>query len=144
MLFDFANIFVFLVAGLVFILLNIAISGIAQTRLFSKEKSMAYECGEEPIGDTRIKFNTRFYVIALIFLIFDVEIVFLFPWGVVYRKIGMLAFMEMLIFIVILLVGLAYVWAKGDLEWIRSIQSVREHSERGQSIDEHSGVHQES
>ena len=71
MLFDFANIFVFLVAGLVFILLNIAISGIAQTRLFSKEKSMAYECGEEPIGDTRIKFNTRFYVIALIFLIFD-------------------------------------------------------------------------
>ena len=77
MLFDFANIFVFLVAGLVFILLNIAISGIAQTRLFSKEKSMAYECGEEPIGDTRIKFNTRFYVIALIFLIFDVEIVYL-------------------------------------------------------------------
>merc|ERR1711964_504791 len=99
-------------------LLNIAISGIAQTRLFSKEKSMAYECGEEPVGDTRIKFNTRFYLIALIFLIFDVEIVFLFPWAVVYRKIGMLAFVEMLIFIVILLVGLAYVWAKGDLEWI--------------------------
>ncbi|MAT77992.1 NADH-quinone oxidoreductase subunit A [Candidatus Poribacteria bacterium] len=144
MLFDFANIFVFLVAGLVFILLNIAISGIAQTRLFSKEKSMAYECGEEPIGDTRIKFNTRFYVIALIFLIFDVEIVFLFPWAVVYRKIGMLAFVEMLIFIVILLVGLAYVWAKGDLEWIRSIQSVREDAESGESIDQHPGVHQEA
>ena len=105
---------------------------------------MAYECGEEPIGDTRIKFNTRFYVIALIFLIFDVEIVFLFPWGVVYREIGMLAFVEMLIFIGILLVGLAYVWAKGDLEWIRSIQSVREDAESGESIDQHSGVHQES
>ena len=105
---------------------------------------MAYECGEEPVGDTRIKFNTRFYVIALIFLIFDVEIVFLFPWAVVYRKIGMLAFVEMLIFIVILLVGLAYVWAKGDLEWIRSIQSVREDAESGESIDQHPGVHQES
>ena len=144
MLFDFANIFVFLVAGLVFILLNIAISGIAQTRLFSKEKSMAYECGEEPLGDTRIKFHTRFSVIALIFFIFDVEIVFLFPWGVVYREIGMLAFVEMLIFIGILLVGLAYVWAKGELEWIRSIQSVREDAESGESIDQHSGVHQES
>ena len=124
MLFDFANIFVFLIAGIVFILLNILISSIAQTRLFTQEKSIAYECGEEPIGDTRIKFNTRFYVIALIFLIFDVETVFLFPWAVVYRQIGMLAFVEMLIFILILLVGLAYVWAKGDLEWIRRIQSV--------------------
>jgi NADH-quinone oxidoreductase subunit A len=61
-------------------------------------------------------------------LIFDVEIVFLFPWGVVFRDIGILAFVEMLIFIFILLVGLAYVWAKGDLEWIRLIQSVREES----------------
>ena len=101
MLFDFANIFIFLVAGIVFILLNILISSVAQTRLFTQEKSIAYECGEEPIGDTRIKFNTRFYVIALIFLIFDVET-----------------------FILILLVGLAYVWAKGDLEWVRKIQSV--------------------
>jgi len=124
MLFDFANIFVFLIAGIVFILLNILISSIAKPRLFTQEKSIAYECGEEPIGDTRIKFNTRFYVIALIFLIFDVETVFLFPWAVVYRQIGMLAFVEMLIFILILLVGLAYVWAKGDLEWIRKIQSV--------------------
>jgi len=124
MLFDFANIFVFLIAGIVFILLNIIISSIAKPRLFTQEKSIAYECGEEPIGDTRIKFNTRFYVIALIFLIFDVETVFLFPWAVVYRQIGMLAFVEMLIFILILLVGLAYVWAKGDLEWIRKIQSV--------------------
>ena len=57
-------------------------------------------------------------------MIFDVETVFLFPWAVVYREIGMLAFVEMLIFILILLVGLAYVWAKGDLEWVRKIQSV--------------------
>jgi NADH-quinone oxidoreductase subunit A len=90
---------------------------------------MPYECGEDPVGDTHIKFNARFYVIALIFLIFDVEIVFLFPWAVVFRQIGVLAFVEMFIFIGILLVGLAYVWAKGDLEWIRSIQTTSEESE---------------
>ena len=102
--------------------LNLAVSRLLQTKLFMEEKFIPYECGEDPIGDTRIKFNTRFYVIALIFLIFDVEVVFLFPWAVVFRGIGLLAFVEMLIFIAVLLVGLAYVWAKGDLEWIRSIQ----------------------
>ena len=117
----------------VLILLTVAVVAFFGTLLIGKLirpqnptelKLQAYECGEEPIGDTRIKFNTRFYVIALIFLIFDVETVFLFPWAVVYREIGMLAFVEMLIFILILLVGLAYVWAKGDLEWVRKIQSV--------------------
>ena len=131
MLFNFANVLLILVGGFVFVAINLILSRFLQTRLPSIEKEMPYECGEEPIGDTRIKFNTRFYVIALIFLIFDVEIVFLFPWGVVFRKLiedgaGILAFSEMFVFILILLVGLAYVWAKGDLEWIRSIQSVQE------------------
>ncbi len=126
MLFHFANILIFLVVGCVFVALNLTLSRLLQTRLFTEEKYIPYECGEDPVGDTRIKFNARFYIIALIFLIFDVEIVFLFPWGVVSREIGLLAFVEMLIFIFILLVGLAYVWAKGDLKWIRSIQSVRE------------------
>ena len=119
MLFDFANILVFLVAGTVFILLNILISSVAQTRLFTQEKSIAYECGEEPIGDTRIKFNTRFYVIALIFLIFDVEVIFLFPWAVVFKELGLLALIEMGIFLIILTVGLAYVWVKSDLDWVK-------------------------
>ena len=85
MLFDFANIFIFLVAGIVFILLNILISSVAQTRLFTQEKSIAYECGEEPIGDTRIKFNTRFYVIALIFLIFPLGCSLSRDWNVSFR-----------------------------------------------------------
>jgi NADH-quinone oxidoreductase subunit A len=123
MLFNFANVLIFLGIGTVFVVLNITISRLLHTKLFMEEKYIPYECGEDPIGDTRIKFNTRFYVIALIFLIFDVEIVFLFPWAVVFRKIGVLAFVEMLVFIAILLVGLAYVWAKGDLEWIRSVQT---------------------
>ena len=129
MLFNFANVLVFLVVGCVFVVLNTTLSRLLHTKLFTEEKFIPYECGEDPIGDTRVKFNTRFYVIALIFLIFDVEIVFLFPWAVVFREIGLLAFVEMLVFIAILLVGLAYVWAKGDLEWIRSFQTAESVSE---------------
>ena len=81
------------------------------------EKLSTYECGEEPIGDSWVKFNVRFYVIALIFLIFDVEVVFLFPWALVYQKLGMFAFIEMMIFLAILVAGYIYVWVKGDLDW---------------------------
>ncbi len=135
MLFNFANVLIFLGVGCFFVVLNLTISRLLHTKLFSGEKYIPYECGEDPVGDTRIKFNTRFYVIALIFLIFDVEAVFLFPWAVVFRKMGMFAFLEMLVFIAILLVGLAYVWAKGDLEWIRStqleVQSLRREEPHG-------------
>ncbi len=81
------------------------------------EKLSTYECGEEPIGDSWVKFNIRFYVVALIFLIFDVEVVFLFPWALVYQKLGMFAFIEMMIFLAILIAGYIYVWVKGDLDW---------------------------
>ena len=85
-------------------------------------KSETYECGVEAIGGRWELFNFRYYMFAILFVIFDVEVVFLFPWAVVFRGIGLLAFVEMLIFIAIRLGGLAYVWAQGDLEWIRSIQ----------------------
>ena len=81
MLFNFANVLIFLIVGSLFVVLNLTISRLLHTKLFSGEKYIPYECGEDPIGDTRIKFNTRFYVIALIFLIFDVETVFLLPVG---------------------------------------------------------------
>ena len=80
---------------------------------------MSYECGEIPEGSAWVQFNIRFYVIALIFLIFDVEIVFLFPWAVVYQDLGLLAFIEAFIFVLILIVGFIYVWAKGDLDWVK-------------------------
>ena len=83
------------------------------------DKLISYECGEIPEGSAWIQFNIRFYVIALIFLIFDVEIVFLFPWAVVYQELGLLAFIEAFIFVLILIVGFVYVWAKGDLEWVK-------------------------
>ena len=88
------------------------------------EKLTSYECGEIPEGSAWVKFNVRFYIIALIFLIFDVEVIFLFPWAVVFKQLtetgfGFLAFIEMFIFVSILIVGFAYVWVKGDLDWVR-------------------------
>ena len=83
------------------------------------DKLISYECGELPEGSAWVKFNIRFYVIALIFLIFDVEIVFLFPWAVVYNELGLLAFIEAFLFVLILLVGFIYVWVKGDLDWVK-------------------------
>ena len=85
----------------------------------TKEKLETYECGEESEGSAWLQFNIRFYVIALIFLIFDVEIVFLFPWAVVFKEMGLLALIEMGIFLLILVVGLAYVWVKADLNWVK-------------------------
>jgi len=83
------------------------------------DKLLSYECGEIPEGSAWVQFNIRFYVIALIFLIFDVEIVFLFPWAVVYQELGLLAFIEAFIFVTILVVGFVYVWVKGDLDWVK-------------------------
>ena len=85
---------------------------------------MSYECGEVPEGSAWVKFNVRFYVIALIFIIFDVEVIFLFPWAVIFQELsmnglGLLAFVEMFIFVLILIVGFAYVWVKGDLDWVK-------------------------
>jgi len=85
----------------------------------SDEKVTTYECGEDPVGSAWIQFNIRFYVFALIFVVFDVEAVFLLPWAVVFRELGALAYVEGLVFIGILAVALAYVWRKGDLSWVR-------------------------
>ncbi len=120
MLFNFASVLVFLVFGCLFVGVNLLLSRLVQTRNPYPNKLTTYECGEIPVGGGWIQFNIRFYVIALIFLIFDVEVIFLFPWAVVFKDLGTFAFVEMMIFVFILLVGLAYVWAKGDLDWDKS------------------------
>ena len=85
------------------------------------EKLASYECGEVPEGSAWVKFNIRFYIIALIFIIFDVEVIFMFPWAVIFNGSDnqVFYFVEMFIFMAILLVGLAYVWIKGDLDWVK-------------------------
>jgi NADH-quinone oxidoreductase subunit A len=117
MFFDFVTAFIFLIVGAAFVGVNLAVSRLLQPRHPTAIKLSTYECGELPVGQSWIQFNNRFYVIALVFLIFDVEIAFLFPWAVVFKDLGLFAFIEAIIFIAILLVGLAYVWRKGDLEW---------------------------
>ncbi|HEY9186386.1 MAG TPA: NADH-quinone oxidoreductase subunit A [Bacteroidota bacterium] len=117
MLTEFGKILLFFIIGIVFVGIGILAAKIVRPSNPTKEKLTTYECGEEPIGLSWVKFNVRFYVIALIFLIFEVEVVFLFPWALVFKPLGWFAFIEMIVFVVILLAGLFYVWAKGDLEW---------------------------
>jgi NADH-quinone oxidoreductase subunit A len=116
---EFGQILVFILLAVVFVFVGLLAARIISPRNPTKEKRTTYECGEETIGPSWIKFNIRFYVIALIFVIFDVEVVFLFPWAVVFQNMGMFAFIEMLIFLLILAVGFVFVWARGDLEWVR-------------------------
>jgi NADH-quinone oxidoreductase subunit A len=121
MLTEFGNIFIFFIVGAVFTAGGLIAAWLLRPHRPYPAKLLTYECGEVPIGDAQVKFNIRFYVVALIFLIFEVEVVFLFPWALVFKQYGMFAFLEMLIFVAILVVGYAYVWIKGDLEWDKPV-----------------------
>ena len=105
--------------GVVLVYLPLLIQKLIAPNNPNPDKLATYECGEESEGSAWVQFNIRFYVVALIFLIFDVEVVFLFPWAVVFNDLGLLAFVEMAIFLVILLIGLAYVWKRSDLDWVK-------------------------
>ena len=119
MLTDFGRIFVFMVVSILFVIVAILAAKLVRPARPSKEKLMTYECGEDIIGSPWVKFNIRFYVVALIFLIFDVEIVLLIPWALVYKEFGLQGFLIGGIFLILLGLGMAYEWRKGDLEWIR-------------------------
>lgn len=119
MLTEFGKILAFLIFAVIFVVIAILLSKLIAPKRLTKEKLETYECGENPQGSPWIKFNIRFYVIALIFLIFDVEMVLLVPWAMVYREIGMPGFFVGAIFLVLLFLGMAYEWGKGDLEWER-------------------------
>ena len=116
---DFGTVLVAAILGIVMVAVPLIVQWLIAPSKKSKEKLQTYECGEESEGSAWLQFNIRFYVIALIFLIFDVEVVFLFPWAVVFKDLGLLAMVEMGIFLVILTVGLAYVWVKSDLDWVK-------------------------
>jgi NADH:ubiquinone oxidoreductase subunit 3 (subunit A) len=120
MLTSYSSVLAFIVVALGFLVVNLLVWKVLRPSRFSEEKLTTYECGENPTGSAWVQFNIRFYVFALIFIVFDVEAVFLLPWAVVFRELGMLAFVEGLVFIGILVVALAYVWRKGDLEWVRA------------------------
>lgn len=127
--FDYANVLVFTLFGIAFVILNVSIlSRFLRPRVVDARKETTYECGEPPIGQSWVRFDMRFYTFALIFLIFDVEVAFLYPWAVIFRdaragglELGFFVFLEAAIFVLILMVGLIYCWIKGDLDWVKSV-----------------------
>lgn len=120
---------VFLISGFVITGGMLGLNKLIAPNKPNPEKLASYECGEEPTGSSWVQLNSRFYVIALIFLLFDVEMVFIFPWSTVFgsheliaqdERWGWFSLLEMFVFMGILILGLVYVWAKGDLQWIKT------------------------
>lgn len=146
-----ASLLVFIGVGVAFLGVNLLVGHLVRPRKPDAAKGMVYECGEEPEGDARVQFDLRFYVVALLFIVFDVEIAFFFPWAVVFGSatrandpaltadqraaalsnlgvpvesaalspLAVLAVVELLVFFGVLLVGFAYLWKRGDLEFVR-------------------------
>ena len=110
-------IFLFILMTIAFAAATIALSTLVQTRLPLRAKLAAYECGAQPVSDARMPFPMRYYVIALLFVIFDIEAIFLYPWAITFDRTGVLGFVTMVVFILLFLIGYAYAWRKGGLEW---------------------------
>lgn len=108
---------IFTVFALVFAVLPILVAKFVAPRKPSFSKNSSYECGLEAEGDSWIQFRIQYYIFALIFVIFDIETVFIYPWAVAFKQLGLFAFVEMMIFLAILAVGLLYAWRKHNLEW---------------------------
>ena len=89
-------------------------------RVSNRVKDMPYECGIAPTGDARHRFSVKFYLVAMIFILFDIEAIFLYPWVVVYKQLKMFAFLEMLVFVILILAGFFFIWKKGVLDWSHS------------------------
>lgn len=114
---NYIPIFLFILASILFGVGTLVISYFVQPRIYNKEKLTTYECGSEPISDARMPFPVRYYIIAMLFVIFDIEIAFLYPWAVAFNKLGLFGLIEMVIFIALFLIGYVYAWRKGGLEW---------------------------
>jgi NADH-quinone oxidoreductase subunit A len=129
MLSSFGIILLFIIAAMIFVSLVFGISRLLRPHKPNEEKLTTYESGEDPMGNANIQFNVRYYIVALIFILFDVELVFLFPWATVFGNAelikqthgiwGWFTLAEMMIFVGILALGLGYVWSKGYLDWVK-------------------------
>jgi NADH-quinone oxidoreductase subunit A len=136
MISDFGYILLFIISGLVLLGVMLLVAKFLRPDNPNEEKLSTYESGEDPMGNAQIQFNIRFYIVALIFVLFEVELLFLFPWAVVFGNEeliaqtngawGWFAMAEMTVFIGILILGLAYAWAKGYLDWVRPKQQIPE------------------
>ena len=120
MVLEAVDITMFVLAGAVFVLINLLLGKLIRPHLPNAQKTDIYECGEITIGSSWVQFDLRFYVVALLFVIFDVEIALLYPWARVFRQYAAAAFWDLLFFMGLLLVGFAYLWKYGYLDWVRS------------------------
>ncbi len=124
MLFEFSSVLVFFAIGFGFVFVTLVFGKLIRPDNPNPEKSSVYECGETPIGGGVRQFNMRFYLVTFVFVIFDVEIAFMYPVTTVFKELlsqgfGVLAFAEIAIFVLILLVGFIYAWSQGGLDWVR-------------------------
>jgi NADH-quinone oxidoreductase subunit A len=133
---EFGVILLFIIGGILFTSAVLFVGWLIRPHRPNEEKLSSYECGEEATGNAWMQFNTRFYIIALIFILFEVEIVFLFPWATIFARRDLIdstqgiwtwfSVTEVFVFIALLALGLAYVWVKGFLEWEKPLQETRD------------------
>ena len=115
---NYVPIFIFAAVVIILIPATLLVAKLVRPSRPEKAKLMPYECGVDPIGDSRQRYTVRFYIVAILFVLFDVETIFLFPWAVQYKALGWFGFVEMMVFLAILIVGYVWIWKKGALEWI--------------------------
>lgn len=116
-MFEYVAIFVMMCLAAIIAIVIIGASYFLGQRTKSRVKLAPYECGMTTIGPTRRMMTIRYYIVAMLFLVFDIEIIFLYPWAVITRRLGLFGFIEMLVFVIILFIGYVYIWKKGALEW---------------------------
>ena len=142
--FDFGAVLVFAIVAVGFALGGITLSRLAGPRIPNPEKATIYECGERPVGVAWFNFNPRFYLVALVFVIFEVDIALTFPVVAVFKKwaetspgFAWVAFVELFLFTAILVVGLAWVWAHGDLAWVKNLTGASNQAQAGSGDERH-------
>ena len=117
MLANYLPILILFIVAILFAGVVILLSSVVGRKVSTREKLMPYECGVDPVGDARQRFSIQFYLVAMLFIIFDIEAVFLYPWAVVFKELGLFGLVEMVVFILILFIGFVYIWRKGALKW---------------------------
>jgi NADH-quinone oxidoreductase subunit A len=126
---DFGYVLLFIATGAIFVGIALFVSSLIRPDRPNAAKLMTYECGEVPFGNARIQFNNRFYIIGLMFLIFEVEILLLFPWAVVFKEVGVFALAAMFVFVFLIFIGFVYELGKGHLKWDIPVPKVPEYVE---------------
>lgn len=115
---NYIPIFLFMLVALAIPVVTLVIAKAVRPDNPEKAKLMPYECGIDPVSGTRVRYTVRFYIVAILFVVFDVETIFLFPWAVQFKLLGLFGFIEMMVFLAILVVGYIWIWKKGALEWV--------------------------